>query len=66
MPMYELVPKLMKMLKSSGEHEKYYLMPEAIRKWMSSVVDKALVELKRNKMNLNGIGILDVSISSEF
>jgi len=60
MPMYGLVQKFIKMLKSSGEDDKYFVMPDAIRKWMNSVVDKALVELKKNKMNLNGIGILDV------
>ena len=65
MPMYELVQKFIKMLKPSGEDDKYFVVPEAIRKWMNSVVDKALVELKKNKMNLNCIGILDVSISSE-
>ena len=47
----------MKLLKPSSDHEKYFFMPDAVRKWINSVVDKALNNLK----NLNGIGILKVS-----
>ena len=47
----------MKLLKPSSDHEKYFLMPDAVRKWITGVVDKALNNLK----NLHGIGILKVS-----
>ena len=46
----------MKLLKPSSDHEKYFLMPDAVRKWITGVVDKALNNLK----NLHGIGILKV------
>ena len=48
----------MKLLKPSSEpDEKYFFMPGAVRKWINSVVDKALNNLK----NLHEIGILKVS-----
>ena len=47
----------MKLLKRSSDHEKYFFMPAAVRKWITGVVDKALNNLK----NLHEIGILKVS-----
>ena len=47
----------MKLLKQSSDHEKYFFMPGAVRKWIIGVVDKALNNLK----NLHRIGILKVS-----
>ena len=58
MPMYGLVPNLMKLLKHSNENDKYLFMPNNLRKWMNSVADKALKDLKTN---LHAFGILDVS-----
>ena len=56
--MYGLVPNLMKLLKHSSENDKYLFMPNNLRKWMNSVADKALKDLKEN---LHVFGILDVS-----
>ena len=57
MPMSDLVPNLMKLLKKSSDHDRYFFMPGAVRKWITGVVDKALNNLK----NLHAIGILKVS-----
>ena len=57
MPMSELVPNLMKLLKKSSDHDRYFFMPGAVRKWITGVIDKALNKLK----NLHDIGILKVS-----
>ena len=58
MPMSGLVQNLMTLLKKSSDHDKYFFMPAAVRKWITGVVDKALNKLKNE--NLHGIGILKV------
>ena len=47
----------MKLLKKSSDHDRYFFMPGAVRKWITGVIDKALNKLK----NLHDIGILKVS-----
>ena len=56
MPLYGLVPKMMKFLKHSHD-DKYLVMPNQIRKWMNSVVDQAILDVQQN---FHTYGILNV------
>ena len=43
--LYGLVPKLMKLLEHGHENH-YYIMSHLVRKWINSVVDKSLAQIK--------------------